>query len=170
MESGYDELKRISDELTLINYRQEKRVNGVEKKVHHLSIFYFIFQAMILISISQPSSTRCKRWWVPFTLSLLCSILYGITLTHTIYKFVRTRYQLDMNRLEHEMLRRELHMARYERNPVDSPSNPSGVTRELLKPDKVMWVRRYLFICISICVLLGFAAMMLYACHSFPCD
>lgn len=170
MESGYEELKGRSDELALINYRQEKRVNGLENNCHYLSIFYFIFQAMILISISEPSSARCKRWWVPFTLSLLSSILYGITLSHTMYKFVRTRYQLDMNRLEHEMLRRELHVARYRRDPVQSPSNQSGVSRRQLKPDKVMWARRYLFICIAICVLLGFAAMMLYACHAFLCD
>ncbi|KAK6927472.1 hypothetical protein RJ641_006063, partial [Dillenia turbinata] len=158
--SKVDQLKHDEKEMSSINYRQEKRVDALRNKAIYLTIAYFIFEILILHSLiasSSSSSLKCQHWWIPFSLSLLVSFLYVITFCHIIIRFVRTQYQLDLSQLDHEAIRHEL--------ITQKCSDKS----EVLKPDKVSWFKRYVYIYVVFACLLAFAVVMLFACHALLC-
>ncbi|KAK6927465.1 hypothetical protein RJ641_006056 [Dillenia turbinata] len=158
--SRVDQLKHDEKEMSSINYRQEKRVDALRNKVIYFTISYFIVQILVLHSLiasSSSSSLKCRHWWIPFSLSLLVSFLYIIAFCHTIIRFVRTQYQLDLSRLDHEAIRREL---------ITRKCNDKS---EVLKPDKVVRFKRYVYIYLVFACLLAFAAVMLFACRALLC-
>lgn len=162
MEPSRDHIKQKIEKMRTINYKQEKRLNYFEKSAYRITSFYFIFQGMIFISISKRSSSLpCYHWWIPFTLSLLSSTIYGLTFFSTLTNCIQTLYHLDLNRLELELMIQQLHMGEQQGNQM---------TQDQLKPDKVQWLRRYALVYLVVLVMLAFAGIMLYACHSFLCN
>ncbi|WRX17591.1 hypothetical protein QQP08_010078, partial [Theobroma cacao] len=107
-----EELNRIFKELGLTAEKQEKGMQLYEKKAKLLTIAFLIFQGIVLISITiQASSSQCQNWWVPFTLSLLSSLIYILAFLNTMANFFRVQYQLDLNFIEQETVNNQIHGA-----------------------------------------------------------
>ncbi|OWM81059.1 uncharacterized protein LOC116192943 [Punica granatum] len=57
---------------------KETQIDSVQKEITHLYIFFFLFHSISLILLfnrsSPPSSSSCRRSWIPSLCSLLCSL------------------------------------------------------------------------------------------------
>lgn len=158
------ELSNVYKELSLINEKQEQRVQLHQTESQQITIAYLLFQCIVLISISQSTNQQCKNWWIYFTLCLLCSIIYFLTLSNSITKYYRTRYQLDLNRMEQETIQRRMYEIRSHAIDVNGKmkEGPS-------KPDRIMLLRRKAYISIVVLALAGYTVLMLFSCHMFLC-
>ena len=99
-EEKWQKLRNNFKELTVINDKQEKRVQYLETTAMHLVMFYIAFQSVIFLSISKPSAIQCSSWWKLFSLSLLIAFIFAINFTITIIKYFRTQYQYEMNLID----------------------------------------------------------------------
>lgn len=169
-----DELKENYKELGVINEKQEKRVLALESKATQLVISYVFYQGLIFICISQSSTLRCHNWWLPFSLSLFPAIIFFITFVPTVTKYLRTRYQHDLNLLEKEVLHRQICIARSHAVDIEGTDkkkvDQSGSTLQLLKPDAVKLFRRKAYVHLVFVALLAFTGVILAASRNFLCD
>ncbi|EEF49021.1 conserved hypothetical protein [Ricinus communis] len=109
-----EELKNILKELGLLNGKQEKRVRRHETKAQYLTIAYVICQGLIFNSITHQYSysNQCQNWWIPFSISLLCSLIYFMAFLDAVSMFYRTQYQLDLNYAEQQLIHLQIHEAK----------------------------------------------------------
>lgn len=157
--AGNGDLKANCKELEGINDRQEKRVQYLESNVYVLATFYLVFQGVVLTAVSQSSSLKCHRWWIPFTLSLLAALINGFALTNRIVKYVRTKNELDKNRIDLENMKRRIHAGTSTLNQLGKP-----------KVEASKLLQRYLYVAMIVLALIGFTITMLVACHQILCD
>lgn len=170
-----EELQTIHTELGHINDKQEKRVRFYETRAYHLTIVYIIFQVLILISVSfLSSSNQCKRWWVPFTISLLASIIFFMAFLEAAISYYNTHYHLDMNYLEQQVINKQIHVSRSAAQCSikigESSSNEKRPYHEIIKPDVFQLFKRKVYISSIAFNLIVFTVIMLFACHSFLCN
>lgn len=162
-----EELQTIFKELGCINEKQEKRVHYYETRAHHLTIMYIFFQGLILISVSVLSSSNqyCKRWWVPFTISLLPSIIFFMAFLEAAISYYNTQYHLDMNWLEQQIINKHIVMSKSAQGSIKIPES----YQEDIKPDIVELFKRKVYISTVVVNLIVFTVVALFACHSFLC-
>ncbi|KAL6296566.1 hypothetical protein ACE6H2_004708 [Prunus campanulata] len=107
MPPSKDDLNKSFIELGSINKRQEKTVRYFEETTIRLVIAYVFTQTLIYFSISlqnPASSISCQHWWIPFCLSSLIAVIFGIGFKRFVTKWERTSYHYDMNFLERELI------------------------------------------------------------------
>ncbi|KAB1215390.1 hypothetical protein CJ030_MR4G025320 [Morella rubra] len=85
-------------ELDAIIKKQEERIHNLEAKALHLTNLYFVFQGVILSSISSASPVKCHRRWIPFLLSLFAALLNVVALIGTLKHFLKYSEALDKSR------------------------------------------------------------------------
>ncbi|KAL0330269.1 UNVERIFIED_CONTAM: hypothetical protein Sradi_5013600 [Sesamum radiatum] len=168
-------------ELTIIIHKQEKKVQFLETKALHLSMFYIASQLLIFLSNSKLSSSpnhRCSwNWyWKPFFVSLSITVVFGLNFTTTIIKYVRTKYEQDRNFIDQEENYQQMaFLERRHRTKDDSTGSyevdmSKAYTLLKLQPDTFAVYQRYAHLGISIAVLLAFTALVLHTCRSSVCD
>lgn len=107
-----EELTRIFKELGLTAEKQQKQIQLYQQKAQHLTIGYLVFQAIAFISITnQALSVQSQNWWIPFTLSLLSSLIYFLAFLSTASSFYQIRYRLHLTSLEQEIVYKQIHEA-----------------------------------------------------------
>ena len=93
--------------------KQEERIKKTEERIKKLETksiqtlnLYFIFQAIILTSTTTKSpSLNCNKWWVPFSLSLLASVLNLFALLGILSNTWRAREKLDQHKAYLELIK-----------------------------------------------------------------
>lgn len=167
-----ERVKIFYKEMSGVNEKQEKKLQHLETKALHLAIFYVLFQAVILHSISPPPAILHQNWWIPFSISLLIAILFGLTFVSTVIEWARTQYEHDANLMECEDI--YLEMATLQTRTLVSNNSANGLTSEhrqqLFEPDRVQLCQRYAYICIMLFALLAYTIIVLYACKSLLYD
>ncbi|KAK4420047.1 hypothetical protein Salat_2417600 [Sesamum alatum] len=167
-------------ELTNIIHKQEKKIQFLETKALHLSMFYIASQLLIFLSSSKPSSSAyrpCGNWWKPFFISLSIAVVFGLNFTTTIIKYVRTKYEQDRNFIDQEENYQQMaYLERRHRTTTDGGSTGSlevdmskAYTLLQVQPDMFAVYQRYAHLGTSVAVLLAFTALVLHACRSSVC-
>lgn len=146
---------------------------ALESKAIQLVISYIFYQGIIFICISQ-SSLRCDNWWLPFSLSLFPAIIFFIIFQSTIRKYLRTRYNYDMNLLDREVLhsricKRQSHAVDIECSDQEKV-HPFGSTQQLLKLDSDVLFWRKACVHLVFVALLAFTTVILATCRNILCD
>jgi hypothetical protein len=98
----------VLEKLESINKKQEEQIQNLETKAIQLTNLYFVFQGVVLSSISSASPVKCNHWWIPFCLSLIAALLNFISIFSTIHYFLKCSEELDQNYEDvHEMILRQ---------------------------------------------------------------
>jgi hypothetical protein len=183
------------DKLIDINKKQEEQIRSTETKAIQLTNLYFVFQGVILTSISSASPVKCHNRWIPFCLSLIAALLNLVSVYGTISNFLKYSKELDQN-YEDLQVMRDTGKTRAEVNAVVPGSSPShqggvrrtnsrsprvndlplpssqspqeGVTRP--KPDSYKQWKRCVLCYAAMALLAGFSGIILYGCHALLCD
>jgi hypothetical protein len=87
----------VLEKLESINKKQEEQIQNLETKAIQLTNLYFVFQGVVLSSISSASPVKCHHWWIPFCLSLIAALLNFISIFGTIRYFLKCSEELDQN-------------------------------------------------------------------------
>lgn len=155
--------------------KQEERIKKTEERIKKLETksiqtlnLYFIFQAIILTSTTTKSpALNCNKWWVPFSLSLLASVLNLFALLGILSNTWRAREKLDQHRADLELMK----LYRFTRAQVSQvlPGNPLNQEISRPKPDSIARWKRHLmgFLCVGLFV--GFSGVVMYGCYSIMC-
>ncbi|KAB1215389.1 hypothetical protein CJ030_MR4G025321 [Morella rubra] len=149
------EVQKEIDELDEFNKKQEKRIHNIEAKALQLTNLYFVFQGVILSSISSASSVKCRHFWIPTLLSLLASALNVVALIGTLNQFLNYSEALDQIRedrnamAEHRVLTRAQLTDRYRR-----------------RPDRLKTFTRKVYVWGRMTLYASFSVVMLYGCHT----
>jgi hypothetical protein len=157
--------------LHAINKKQEEEIQSLETKVIHLTNLYFVFQGVILSSISSASPVKCHKWWIPFCLSLIAAFLNLVSVFGTITYFLRCSEELDQN-YEDIQTMRSRGMTRAQVNAVEPGSSPSKEEGIITRPraDPFEQGKRKFFRYAAMGLLLGFSGIILYGCRALLCD
>ncbi|KAG6684901.1 hypothetical protein I3842_12G086100 [Carya illinoinensis] len=91
------EVQNDIEKLEAINQKQEERIHKIEAKALQLTNLYFVFQGVILSSISSASPAKCHNWLIPFFLSLVAALINLVALFGTVTLFLRYSEELDQN-------------------------------------------------------------------------
>ncbi|KAG2677141.1 hypothetical protein I3760_12G084900 [Carya illinoinensis] len=161
--------------LEAINQKQEERIHNIEAKALQLTNLYFVFQGVILSSISSASPAKCHNWLIPFFLSLVAALLNLVALFGTVTLFLRYSEELDQNYEDLRVMRvRRLTRAQIEE--VDPGSPLLGVVEDGMKPvfrqnpDAYKKLMRRVYSFAGIGFFLGFSVVILYGCRALLCD
>lgn len=165
-----DRIQREIDKLDKTNKKQKQRVRNLETKAVQNINLYFIFQAVILASITVASSTSCHDWWIPFTLSLVAAITNLLNFLATMSKVLKSREELDQH-LSDIAFMKMYQITRDQLNQVlpGTPLNHQGC--EIIRP-KAGFVKRWkhrVVVYSSIALFIGFSAVVMYGCRSILC-
>lgn len=157
---GHDaDVQKDVKELQEINKQQEERIHKLETKALQLTNLYFVFQGVILTTIST-KSIRCDISWIPFVLSLLAAILNTTALCHTIWVFLKCSEEHDQNledlRVMNEM---KLTRAEFQEQQRDPRPNPDRIAQNILR----------VFSIIIVILFFGFSAVILIGCFAVRC-
>ncbi|KAK3219924.1 hypothetical protein Dsin_013894 [Dipteronia sinensis] len=175
------DLQNVLNELGLINKKQEKRIRGYETRAQNLTMAYVIFQGLILLSVSlHGSENQCQHWWIPFTISLLCSTIFFIAFLDYVTRFYNTQYHLDLNYMEQQIIYKQIHHKSTKPSSSSSSSSDDNDDHHsikikksydeiLIEPDVVQLLKRKIYITVTLSALIGFAVVVLFACGSFLC-
>ncbi|KAK0598103.1 hypothetical protein LWI29_031675 [Acer saccharum] len=170
-----EDLQNVLNELGLINEKQEKRIRSYETRAQNLTMAYVILQGLILLSVSLNNGSsrpnQCQHWWIPFTISLLCSTIFFIAFLDYVTRFYNTQYHLDLNYMEQQIIYKQIH------HQSTKPSSSSSIIKIkesydeiLIEPDVVQLLKRKVYITVMLLALIGFAVVVLFACGSFLCS
>ncbi|KAK3219914.1 hypothetical protein Dsin_013884 [Dipteronia sinensis] len=177
-----ERLEFVINKLGHISEKQEKLIQFYETRAQNLTMAYFIFQGLILVSVSLHSSSsnnlnQCHDWWVPCTVSLSTSLIFFIVFLDYVTRFYNTQYQLDLNYMEQQIINKQIHettrsssislLSSDHHRTMKVTSKPYC---EELKPDVVQLFKRKVYITVTLSALIGFAVVVLFACHSFLCN
>ncbi|PON43870.1 hypothetical protein PanWU01x14_270790 [Parasponia andersonii] len=154
-----DRVQKDVKELQEINTKQEARIHNLETKALQLTNLYFMFQGVILSTVTN-KSLSCGHSWIPFVLSLLAAILNTAALCHTILVFVKCSEELDQN-LEDLRVMKEGQLTRAELE------EQQPAVRQ--RPDPVAQIIRRGFSIFSIALFVGFSIVILVACFAIRC-
>eukprot|EP00262_Sarcandra_glabra_P001387 TRINITY_DN1148_c0_g3_i1.p1 TRINITY_DN1148_c0_g3~~TRINITY_DN1148_c0_g3_i1.p1 ORF type:complete len:215 (-),score=18.06 TRINITY_DN1148_c0_g3_i1:189-794(-) len=165
------ELKESDKEFGNINDRQERRVLVLETKLYNLANFYLVFQGVVLTAISQASSLKCDKWWIPFLLSLMTALLNGSAFAYTFIKCVRTKKQLEINQSERRLFQQYIESLENGRsNSVNwEQLNKEYTELKGVTPDHSKW-RNIIAIIFIVIFFAAFTILMLVACRAVLCD
>ncbi|KAG2680998.1 hypothetical protein I3843_11G124500 [Carya illinoinensis] len=150
-----DQVQKDIDELDGINQKQEERIHKLEAKALQLTNLYFVFQGVILSSISAKHHVECHHWYVPFILSLIAALLNMVSLVGTLNKYLRYKEELDQNHEDIRKMKRD----RITRAQINNRTKP-----DLYK----QWKRR-VFSYAGVILFVGFSGVILYGCHALLC-
>ncbi|KAF5460600.1 hypothetical protein F2P56_020459, partial [Juglans regia] len=170
------EVQNDIEKLEAINQKQEERIHNIEAKALQLTNLYFVFQGVILSSISIATPAKCHHWLIPFFLSLLAALLNLVALIGTVSLFLRYSEELDQNYEDLRVMRlRGLTRAQIEEVDPGRPLRGSVVEDGMepvfrQKPDAYKNRKRKVFSFAGICFFLGFSIVILYGCRALLCD
>ncbi|KAG2680997.1 hypothetical protein I3843_11G124400 [Carya illinoinensis] len=150
-----DQVQKDIDELDSINQKQEERIHKLETKALQVTNLYFVFQGVILTSISSPTHVKCHHWYVPFILSLIAALFNVVSLLGTLKKYLRYKEELDQNHEDFEEMKRD----RITRAQVNKRQKPDPYKQ---------WMRR-VFYYAGIVLIVGFSVVILYGCRALLC-
>ena len=100
-----DQIQREIEKLEKNNKKQEQRVRNLETKSLQVLNLYFVFQGVILTSVSNSSSLRCHNWWIPFSLSLLAATLNLYALVDNVSKILKSKEEIDQAKADLGLVR-----------------------------------------------------------------
>jgi hypothetical protein len=165
------------------NKKQEERIQSTETKAIQLINLYFVFQGVILTSISSASPVKCHNWWIPFCLSLTGALLNLVSVHGTISNFLKYSEELDKSYEDLQvMMDREMtgaagnavvpvNSSSHQENDAQLTSSQSLIedaTRP--KPDTYKQRKRYVLCYAGMVLLSGFSCIILYGCRTLLCD
>jgi hypothetical protein len=166
----------VLEKLEAIKKKQEEQIQNLETKAIQLTNLYFVFQGVVLSSISSASPVKCHNWWIPFCLSLIAALLNFISIFGTIRYFLKCSEELDQiyEDVNHERMLRQGRTngdgGRQVNGHVQRQSSQSEQEGDRPKPDPVkQWTRRVLCYA-AMGLLLGFSCIILYGCRALLCD
>ncbi|KAL7159995.1 hypothetical protein ABFS83_01G064900 [Erythranthe nasuta] len=162
--------RREADKLDESNKKQEQRIINLETKAIQNVNLYFIFQAVVLLasttaaasSSSTTATATCRRWWIPFTLSLLAAITNFLSLSTTVSAVLKSRKELDQNLSD---------LASMKSNQITrDPNSPGNIPQNIPKADNFInkWKRR-LVVYFLVGLFVGFSAVVMYGCYNILC-
>lgn len=175
-----DPIQREIDQLDESNKKTEQNIRKLEARAAQNVNLYFIFQAVILASITSASSLRCHHWWLPLTLSLLVAVQNLFTFVSAMYKIVKSKEELDQDTLDLAFIK----LYRIERaqlnqvlpgTPFDQLQGGSQVAKQgnnqsfRPKPGLFSRCKRRLLVCSSVALFVGFSVAIMYGCYSLLC-
>jgi hypothetical protein len=182
----------VLEKLESINKKQEEQIQNLETKAIQLTNLYFVFQGVVLSSISSASPVKCNHWWIPFCLSLIAALLNFISIFSTIHYFLKCSEELDQNYEDVNEMRLRWRMTNgdggFQANDVHVGSSrrdhQEGDTRPMLgtsahqegdrpnrpNPDPVKQMKRRVLCYAAMGLLLGFSCIILYGCRALLCD
>jgi len=160
--------------------KQEERIQSTETKALQLINLYFVFQGVILTSISSDSPVKCHNWWIPFCLSLIGALLNLVSVLGTISNFLKYSEELDIINEELQVMRDRkmtgaagnavvpVNSSSHQENDAQLTSLIEGATQP--KPDTYKQRKRYVLCYAGMGLLLGFSCIILYGCRTLLCD
>ncbi|KAL8064073.1 hypothetical protein ABFS82_01G066900 [Erythranthe guttata] len=171
--------RRETDKLDESNKKQEQRIRNLETKAIQNVNLYFIFQAVVLLasttaaaSSSTTAAATCRRWWIPFTLSLLAAITNFLSLSTTVSAVLKSREELDQNLSDLASMKSN-QTRRDPVSPGDIPQNIPGGDHQIIvrpKADNFInkWKRRSV-VYFLVGLFVGFSAVVMYGCYNILC-
>lgn len=157
-----DDLQEVEEHykgLTIITEKQERRVRSHPRRAQNLTTAYLKSQVVLFIAIAHhPSSIQCKDWQLPFTVSLLTSLVYFMAL-------------VDLNFVNQQLMYMQISQVKNHDIEVaeQDPCTERRAWQEVIQPDHSLLMRGKVYIGSTILVLLGLEIIMLCACWSFLC-
>ncbi|KAE8055425.1 hypothetical protein FH972_012265 [Carpinus fangiana] len=165
----------VIEKLEAINKKQEEQIQNLETKAIQLTNLYFVFQGVILSSISSASPVKCHNWWIPFCLSLIAALLNLVSVFGTIRYFLKCSEELDQNyedahqeSVRQRMLDTIVHAnghVQFQSSQSEQEGDGNGP-----KPDPVKQRKRRVLCYAAMGLLLGFSCIILYGCKALLCD
>ncbi|CAN6569535.1 unnamed protein product [Malus baccata var. baccata] len=164
-----EEQEKSFKELKTIHGEQEKRVRYHQTRAHNLTISYLILQALFFLGFSSSpppsgldSGSRIK-WWVPFSMILVSSIIFFMAFLDAVTMFYRVQYYQDINYMEQDLMYKKIHDAKH-------PLPESHVSIQLeechtVKVDVFKLLKRKVYIYFTTLSLFAFTVIQLYACR-----
>ncbi|GER33027.1 protein kinase C-like zinc finger protein [Striga asiatica] len=163
--------QREIDKLVSANKLQEHNIRDQEIKAIHNVNLYFIFQAVILGSITASSTATCRQWWVPFSLSLMAALTNLLGLCGAISRVLKSRDELDQSLSDVGFMK--LYPITKEQLAQVMPGSPlSHEGKEIVRP-KICGLRRWtrLFVAyLLIGLFVGFSGVVMYGCRMMLCN
>jgi hypothetical protein len=170
--------------------KQEEEIQKLETKAIQLINLYFVFQGVVLSSISSVTPVKCHNWWIPFCLSLIAALLNFISIFGSIRYFLKCSEELDQNYEDvHEMRLQQRRTTgdgggqangdfpgeREGDRPIPQRGSPVDMQRQSSqwkrpKPDPVKQRKRRVLCYAAMGLLLGFSCIILYGCRALLCD
>ncbi|KAB1205136.1 hypothetical protein CJ030_MR7G016780 [Morella rubra] len=144
-----DDLQEVEEHykgLTIITEMQERRVRTHQRRVQNLTMAYLKSQVVLFIAITHhPSSIQCKSWWLPFTVSLLTSLVYFMALVDLNFVNQQLMY-MQISQVKN----RDIEVA--EKDPCTERRAWQGV----IQPDHFLLMRGKVYIALrySFCLVL----------------
>lgn len=176
-----DPIQREIDQLDESNKKEVQNIRKMEARAAQNLNLYFIFQAVILASVtSGASSPRCHRWWIPFTLSFLVAVQNLFTFASAMYKVVKSREELDQDTLDLAFIKK-YRVTRAQLNqvlpgaPFDQLQHGSQVAKHgndqgfRPKPGSISRWKRRLLAYSSVALFVGFSVAIMYGCYILLC-
>ncbi|PON32120.1 hypothetical protein PanWU01x14_364030 [Parasponia andersonii] len=172
-----NKLQADSEELKLINNKQEQRVRFHRTRAENFTIAFLVLQALQLTVItvrSSSTSLRSKEWLVHFIAILLTSVIFFIAFLDAVISFYWTQYELDINYMDLELKHKKIKEVKYNESAIkychaiqiDQGSSSSDDNYlHVRSPDPVKLFKRKGFIYVTVSVLIGSTITELYACH-----
>lgn len=158
---------------------QEQRIRKLETRAAQNVNLYFIFQAVILMSIATASSLTCHHWWLPFILSLLAAVLNFFAFSRTMLTVLNLREELDQDsldlafiklyRITRAQVKQVLPGTLFHRFQDVSQVAKAGTEIIRPKPGPFHEWRRRLLICSPITLFVVFSGLVMYGCYVLLC-
>ncbi|CAA0812121.1 Unknown protein [Striga hermonthica] len=159
------------DKLVSANELQEHNIRNQETKVVHNVNLYFIFQAVVLASITASSTATCRQWWVPFTLSLMAAVTNLLGLCGAVSRVLKSRDELDQSLSDVGFMK--LYPITKEQLAQVMPGSPlSHEGKEIVRP-KACGLRRWRRCFVAYFVIglfVGFSGVVMYGCRRMLCN
>ncbi|KAJ7966127.1 ADP-ribosylation factor GTPase-activating protein like [Quillaja saponaria] len=170
-----DQLQASYKELRSIREKQGKRLQYLETKAIHITIYYILFQSIIFLTITINSpSLSCQNWRIPFCLSLLVALIFGFTFFISIQEWARAKYHHEMNFVKMESVYGNICRIYHQQQP-QMRSESSSVLVQLeeresnYKPDMVGVYCRKIYIYAMVSAMTAYTGLILYSCRSLLC-
>ncbi|XP_062145651.1 uncharacterized protein LOC133853672 [Alnus glutinosa] len=154
------------DKLIDINKKQEEQIRSTETKAIQLTNLYFVFQGVILTSISSASPVKCHN---SKELDQNYEDLQVMRDTGKTRAEVNAVVPGSSPSHQGGVRRTNSRSPRVNDLPLPSSQSPQeGVTRP--KPDSYKQWKRCVLCYAAMALLAGFSGIILYGCHALLCD
>ncbi|KAL3499281.1 hypothetical protein ACH5RR_038374 [Cinchona calisaya] len=167
-----DPIQREIDQLDESNKKKEQTIRKLETRTAQTVNLYFIFQAVILASITSSTSLSCHHWWLPFTISLLAAVLNFFAFVCTAFKVLKSREELDQDTLDLSFIK----LYRITRAQVNQVLPGTEVAKQgndevICRPKVGLFqkCKRSFLVYSSLALFVGFSLVIMYACHILLC-
>lgn len=166
-----DPIRREIEKLDAANRKQEERVRNLETRATQNLNLYFVFQAVILLaSITMASAPNCRKWWIPFVVSLLAAIPNFFNFCTSMFKVVKEREELDQNLVDAAFIKlNRITSAQIHQVSPGAVLNQLGDETVRPQPSSAGRWKRRLQVYASMALFLGFTAVILSGCYTILC-